>query len=62
MENKHHLLPVFKAEIHDRASEIDPSSEQDWFSITLGWAIAKGLTPDEAHAFALHVRYKTDLA
>lgn len=56
------LLAVFKAEITDRATEIDPNQEQDWFSLTLGWAIAKGLSPDTAHSFATHVRYHTDLA
>lgn len=55
------LIDLFKTECHDRAEEIDESNEQDWFSLTLGWAIAKGLSPDEAHKFALHIRYKTEL-
>lgn len=55
------LILLFKNEVADRAAKIDPSSEQDWFSLTLGWAIAKGLTPDESHAFAIHIRYHTTL-
>jgi hypothetical protein len=55
------LIPVFKAEVSDRSDEVDPSSSQDWFSLTLGWAIAKGLSPDDAHAFALHISHHTDL-
>ena len=55
------LVALFKTECHDRAKELDPSNEQDWFSLTLGWAIAKGLTPDEAHGLAIHIRYETEL-
>ena len=40
---------------------VDPGNEQDWFSLTLGWAIAKGLEPEEAHKFAIHIRYHTAL-
>lgn len=55
------LIALFKTEVHDRAGEIDPDSRRDWFSLTLGWAIAKGLSPDDALLFALRIRYKTDL-
>lgn len=61
MKLKMDLVLLFKSEIADRANLVDPSNEQDWFSLTLGWAIAKGLTPDEAHEFASFIRYKTDL-
>jgi hypothetical protein len=55
------LIELFKTECHDRASQIDPDNSQDWKSLTLGWAIAKGLSPDDAWDFALHIRYKTEL-
>lgn len=51
----------FKAEIHDRAEEVDPSNEYDWWSLTLGWAIGKGMDPETAAEFATHIRYHTDL-
>ena len=51
----------FKNEVSDRAEEIDPSNEQDWYSLTLGWGIGKGLSPDEAHDFARYIRYETPL-
>lgn len=51
----------FKTEISDRAVLIDPDQEEDWKSLTLGWAIAKGLTPKQAQDFALHIRYETEL-
>lgn len=56
-----HYTKMFKTECHDRSKEIDYSQEQDWYSLTLGWAIGKGLEPEEAHDFALHIRYHTDL-
>lgn len=56
------LQNLFKIEISDRASEVDPDSELDWFSLTLGWVIAKGISPEAAFDFALHIRYHTDLA
>lgn len=59
--DKDGLSTLFKSEVTDKASEIDPSSEQDWFSLTLGWALAKGLSVDDAHDFALHIRYNTEL-
>lgn len=55
------LIQLFKTECSDKASEIDTDSSQDWFSLTLGRAVAKGLTPEAAYNFAVHIRYKTDL-
>lgn len=56
------LARQFKLEITDRASDVDPSSEHDWHSLSLGWAIAKGLPIDRAHSFATELRYGTELA
>lgn len=55
------LQAQFEEEVNRKAKEVDPSQDQDWFSLTLGWAIAKGLTPKEAHDFAIFIRYHTDL-
>ncbi len=60
--NQKTALALFKTEVTNRAKEIDPNSEMDWHALTVGWAIAKGMTPDDAHAFATFVRYNTDLA
>lgn len=57
----HPLEDDFKKNVNDRAKEIDPDKEHDWLSLTLGWAIAKGLEPEKAVEFALHIRYHTDL-
>lgn len=55
------LIEQFKTEVSDRASEIDDSDSEDWFSLTIGWAIGKGLSPEESHMFAIYIRYHTDL-
>lgn len=55
------LEEQFKKEVNDRAEEVDPGQEEDWKSLTLGWAIAKGLSPQDAITFALHIRYHTEL-
>jgi len=55
------LIEQFKVECDDRADLIDPDCELCWKSLTVGWAIAKGLEPDDAHDFTLHIRYHTDL-
>jgi hypothetical protein len=59
-------LEIFKGqfalEVSKHSAEIDPGNEQDWYSLTLGWALAKGFFPTQAHAFAMHIRYDTKLA
>ena len=55
------LVDQFKVEVSDIAKQVDPEEEEDWHSLTLGWAIAKGLTPRVARTFATTVRYHTDL-
>ena len=55
------LTQLFKSEVSALSKEIDPNSSQDWYSLTIGWAIAKGLSPDDSHDFANHIRYHTSL-
>jgi hypothetical protein len=54
------LIRKWKRQVYDRAKLIDPSNEQDWYSLCLGWAIAQGLTPEQADIFAIYIRYHTD--
>jgi hypothetical protein len=56
------LLHEFKKEVTDYSDSIDPEGEEYWKSLTLGWAIAKGLEHEAAREFAIYVRYNTDLA
>lgn len=55
------MVALFKAECDDRSAEIDPDDEHDWKSLTLGWAVAKGMKPEEAQEFASYIRYRTEL-
>lgn len=55
------LIDQFKTEVSDRAEEVDESNNEDWFSLTIGWGIAKGLEPEASHMFAIYIRYHTDL-
>lgn len=56
------LLREFKKEVTDYSDSIDPEGEEHWKSLTIGWAVAKGLEPEAAREFAIYVRYRTDLA
>ena len=59
-----HLVPLiqqFADEVSEKSGEIDPGNEHDWRSLTLGWALAKGLPPHEAADFASFIRYSTNL-
>jgi len=60
MDNQQ-LIELLKKEVDDKSKEIDPNNEFDWYSLVIGWAIAKGLSPEEAIEFSTHIRYKTDL-
>jgi hypothetical protein len=51
----------FQTQVSDRAHEVDPNDEEDWFSLTLGWAIGRGLKLEEAHAFASYIYHQTNL-
>ena len=53
---KDELEELFRKEIVERAEEIDKDHSEDWFSLSLGWAIAKGLTPDQAYEFTLYLK------
>lgn len=55
------MIQKFKEEAHDKSETIDPDNEHDWYSLTLGWALGKGMTPEDAAAFAIHIRYHTEL-
>lgn len=56
-----HLEDSFKADVHDKAAEVDPENEMHWGHLTIGYALGKGLSPVDAQDFARHIRYHTDL-
>ena len=58
---KYELLDRDFAEVSSRSNQIDPNNELCWLSLTVGWAIAKGLNTVQAIDYAHHIRYETDL-
>lgn len=52
------LVLVFKKQVCDRDDDIDPNDDQDWYSLSIGWALAKGLEPQDAYQFAEWMRYE----
>lgn len=55
------LEELFKEKVSSRDDEVDPEAELDWFSLTVGFALADGKEPHDAREFALHIRYHTNL-
>ena len=51
----------WKEVVYDRGDEVDPSNEQDWYSLTVGFALGKGFSIDVSHELASYIRYHTDL-
>lgn len=45
------LLIKYKSEINDSAKLIDPFDKYNWGSLTLGWALAQGLSIKDSHKF-----------
>lgn len=61
------LEAQFKTEVTDPVQSFNSGEEDNWTmeqdfcSLTIGWAVAKGLSLDHAYTFALHIRYHTNL-
>jgi len=46
------ILDSWLITVFNEAYEIDPDSELDWFSLAYGFALGKGLGPENARSFA----------
>lgn len=55
--NKEKLFKEFKKDVCLKAKEVDPGDEQDWFSLSLGYFLAKGCSPEESWDLSSEVRY-----
>jgi hypothetical protein len=51
-------LQSFKRNVCDRAEEVDPDDQYDWFSLSMGYFLAIGCTLNQAHNLSLDARYK----
>ena len=50
-------LERFKTEICNHSKDIDPSSERDWYDLSLGFFLAIGHNIDDATDLAVYARY-----
>ena len=57
--NKDKLIAAWKKDVFDKSDKVDPGNELDWFSLAIGYFIAKGLNPEDAYNLSIHVRYQT---
>ena len=48
----------FRDEVCARSAEIDPEVNLDWYSLSIGYLIGCGLSPDDADTVALWLRYQ----
>lgn len=55
------LLTEWKMYVADKAQEIDPTNELDWYALAVGFAVGRGWSASSAHEFARHVRYNSNL-
>ncbi len=55
------LLHEYGTTVYVHMDIVDEEDEQDWYSLALGFGLAKGLTPHQAHEFALIERYSANL-
>ena len=42
----------YKDTIYDKSKRVDPSDERDWYCMSYGWALGKGLSIAKSHKFA----------
>lgn len=57
MTDSPELRARMKEQLTDRSIEIDPENEEDWNSLGLGWALAQGMTINEAREFVTRAHY-----
>lgn len=55
------LEAEWKLKVYDKANEIDPNDELCWYSLSVGFALQAGLSPEDANHFARYIRYNTNL-
>lgn len=49
---------AWKREVLDQAHDIDPNNESRWGDLAMGYALGKGLSPDQAVDFELYLSHK----
>jgi hypothetical protein len=54
--NEH--LVAFRQQVCERAKEVDTSEALDWFALSFGFFLARGVSIEEAWQLSLDARYK----
>jgi hypothetical protein len=52
-----HLATTWRIDVYEKAQEVDPFSESKWGDLAMGYALGKGLSPDQACDFELFVSH-----
>ena len=47
--------------VYEKSHQVDPKNELDWYSLAIGFGIAWGLSPKDAHDFSRYLRFSTHL-
>jgi hypothetical protein len=50
-------LREFKRKVCDNSKEVDSSNELEWYSLSIGFFLAMGLSVDQAYDYAIAARY-----
>lgn len=58
---KHPLETEFELLAHDQKPDIDPDDAEDWHSLAVGFAAAKGASAQDCRHFGDHVVKHTEL-
>lgn len=57
MEKLIPLYDEFYESVCKVSNDVDPEDAYDWHSLSIGWALAKGLNSEDALQFAHYARY-----
>lgn len=60
IEQYKEVITSFRVEIRGHAKEVDEDDERDWFCMSYGYFLGKGVCIDDAYALARHVRYNCE--
>ncbi len=56
LENKiDELARDWTDKVRDRAFEVDPGNEHEWYSLSIGFFLGRGFSADESHEITLEL-------
>lgn len=54
-------LEDFRVTAYSQADLVNVDGDLDWYDLAIGWGLGKGMTPDNACAFAEFITWKTNM-